>query len=153
MGRPSKYNSHVQPHLAQVSKWVRSGATMEEVAKALDINVSTLYEYQKQYKEFADALHPPRAAVCCDIKAAMHKKAMGFYYEEKKHYTKEDENGITHYTEITEKYCPPSERAAAMLLNNYDEGWKNADAFSVKMREQEFLLREKIARANNFNLE
>lgn len=152
MGRPSKYNTHVQPFLSKVREWVEAGATVRELAAALEVNESTLYEYQKKYKEFAEALRPPRAATCCDIKTAMKKKAMGFYYEERKQYIKrEDDGSETTYTEITERYCPPSEKAAAMLLNNYDENWRNSDAISVKMRQQEYELRQRIAAANNFD--
>ena len=152
-GRPTKYDTHVKPYLDKIGEWVAAGATIAELAKALSIAESTLYEYQNKYKEFSEALRPPRAAVCCDIKAALHKKAIGFYYEEKKNYQKEDENGVTVYTEITEKYCPPSEKAATILLNNYDEDWHTADTISIKMRQQEQNLQRRIAEANNFDLD
>lgn len=154
MGRPSKYETHVKPYISDIKKWTASGATDKEIADALGIALSTLSAYKTQYSELSDAFARGRVNVVLNIKAALLKKALGFNYEEKKQYIKADEKGDkSQYTEITTKYCVPSETAAGMLLRNYDTEWNDRDSISNEMRKQELELRKKIAAANNFDLD
>lgn len=155
MGRPSKYETHVKPYIADIKKWVAAGATDQEIATALGVALSSLSEYKKRYSELSDAFARGRTNVVLNIKAALLKKALGFNYEEKKQYIKQDaETGDkTQYTEITTKYCVPSETAAAMLLRNYDSDWNDRDSISNELRKQEFELRKAIAKSSNFDLE
>ncbi|QHJ73718.1 transposase/terminase small subunit [Butyrivibrio virus Bo-Finn] len=151
MARPSKYESQVKPYIDKIKKWVESGATNDEIADALGINTSTLCAYKNKYKEFSDAFTCGRKAVVCDIKAALLKKALGFQYEEKRQGIKPDKDGNEQtYTEIYTKYCPPSETAAAMLLRNYDERFRDQDAATARLKQQEQNLRKKIAESNNW---
>lgn len=151
MGRPSKYETHVKPHLSKIKTWASSGATNEEIAKALGVACSTLQDYKKKYPEFSAAFACGRAAVIIDIKAALYKKAVGFEYEEKKQYIKRDGSGESvQYTEITTKYQPPSETAGAMLLRNYDPEYADNDNTTRQMKQQEAELRQKIANKNNW---
>lgn len=151
MARPSKYDVAVKPHIGKIREWVQAGATNEEVAKALDIATSTLCDYKLKHKELSDAFAYGRAVVICDIKAALLKKALGFYYTESKTFVKEDEkNGATTYTEQTKRYCVPSETAAAMMLRNIDETWKDNDDTTVKLRKQEAELKKRVAEARNW---
>ena len=41
-GRKSVYETHIQPHLEDIKKAVSAGATIPEIAKALDVAESTL---------------------------------------------------------------------------------------------------------------
>lgn len=151
MARPSAYETKVKPHLPKIKKWVEAGATLDEIADALDIGKSTLCTYRNKYKELQDAFARGRTVVICDIKAALLKKALGFYYDETRSFVKEDlKNGTTTYTEKTRRYCVPSETAAAMLLRNYDETWRDGDSISVKMKQQEQELKKRIAEAKNW---
>ena len=151
MGRPSMYDELVKPHLEKVREWAASGATNQEIADALGIGLSTLQTYKTKYKEFQDAFARGRVAVCCDIKAALLKKALGFTYEEKRQNIKQDVDGKKiQFTEINTRYCPPSETAAAMLLRNYDSEWRDSDDVSIRFRQQEAELKAKIAQANNW---
>ncbi len=146
MGRPSKYKTDVQPYLADIKKWVASGATNEEIADAVGVNVSTLCKYKSQYPELKEAFTRGRAAVVCNIKAALLKKALGFYYEETRNSLKEGKDGTPQtYTEIYKRYCVPSETAAAMLLRNYDQTYHDGDAVTVQLKNQENELRRRIA--------
>lgn len=154
MGRPSKYDSEIKPHIEDIKKAVESGATVEEIAAAFNINKSTLYKYKSEKKELKDAFTRGRAKIIFDIKAALLKKALGFNYEEKKQYITEDEQGNKKkHTEITTRYCPPSETAGAMLLRNYDQTWLDKDNISTQLRQQELELKKAIAESNNFDLE
>lgn len=154
MGRPSKYEKEVQPHLEEIKKAVEAGATVEEIAKAFNIAVSTLHKYKAEKKELMDAFTHGREKVVFEIKAALLKKALGFNYEEKKQYITEDDNGNKKkHTEISQRYCPPSETAAAMLLRNYDNTWLDKDTTSTELKKQEMELRKAIAESNNFDLD
>ena len=154
MGRPSKYDTEIKPHLNDIRKAVEAGATVEEIAKAFGIAVSTLHRYKAEKKELQDAFARGREIVIIDIKAALLKKALGFSYEEKKQYITESEDGSRKkHTEISTRYSPPSETAAAMLLRNYSSEWRDTDSTSAELRKQEHELRKEIAKSNNFDLD
>lgn len=152
-GRKSVYESVIQPHLEEIKKAVSAGATIEEVAAALNISKSTLNKYKAEKKELADAFARGRKEVVFEIKAALLQKALGFKYEEEKRVGRKDKNGENIVlVEKYSRYCPPSETAAGMLLRNYDKEWRDNDTKSAEMRQQEHDLRKAIAEANNFDL-
>lgn len=154
MGRPSKYESEVKPHIEEIRKAVESGATMEEIAKAFGIAVSTLQKYKAEKKELSAAFARGREKVVIDIKAALLKKALGFSYDEEKRVGKKDKDGEQIIlVERYKRYCPPSETAARMLLNNYDEDWHDNDNATATLRQQELELKKAIAESNNFDLD
>lgn len=154
MGRPSKYDKEIKPRLQEIKNAVESGATVEEIAASLGIAASTIYKYKKEKKEFSEAFTHGRAKVIIDIKAALLKKALGFNYEEKKQYITEAEDGSRKkHTEISTRYCPPSETAAAMLLRNYSTDWLDRDSTTTELKKQEMELRKAVAESNNFDLD
>lgn len=154
MGRKSKYDEYCAPHIENIKKWTAAGATDEEIATALGISMTSLYEYKKKYPIFANAFAQGRQQVVIDIKGALLKKALGFKYQEQKKVGRKDKNGENIVLiETYERYCVPSETAAAMLLRNYDETWRDNDYASAEIRKQETDLRKAIAEANNFDLE
>lgn len=154
MGRPSKYDTEIKPYLDDIKKAVETGATVEEIADALEINRSTLYKYKAQKKELKDAFTRGRKKVIIEIKGALLKKALGYEYEEKKQYITEDANGNKKkHTEIMTRHMPPSETAGAMLLRNYDETWLDKDNISTQLKQQELELKKAIAESNTFDLE
>lgn len=153
MGRPSKYDTEIKPYINEIQKAVEAGATIEEIADAFGIAESTIYKYKKEKKEFSKAFMRGRKKIVIEIKGALLKKALGFTYEETKRVARKDKNGEN--IVLVEKYerqCLPSETAAAMLLRNYDETWKDNDNTTVKLKQQEAELRKAIAEANNFDL-
>lgn len=154
MGRPSIYDSQIKPHIEDIKKAVASGATVEEIATAFNISVSSIYKYKAQKKELKEAFARGRGKIIIDIKGALLKKALGYEYEEKKQYITEDESGKKKkHTEIMTRHMPPSETAAAMLLRNYDQTWLDKDNISTQLKQQEMELKKAIAESNNFDLE
>jgi hypothetical protein len=153
-GRKSKYDTHIAPHLEQIKTAVKNGATVKEIAAALDIAESTLNKYKAEKTELSAAFTCGRANIVIDIRAALLKKALGYEYQEKKQYIRKDENGenVT-YTEITTKHQPPSETAGAMLLRNYDENWIDKDSITTQLKQQEFELRKAMQENNIFDIE
>ena len=152
-GRKSIYETDIKPHIEDIRKAVSAGATIKEVAKALGVAESTLNKYKAEKTELADAFARGREKVVFDIKAALLKKALGFNYEEEKRVGRKDKNGENIIlVEKYERYCPPSETAAAMLLRNYDKEWRDNDSTSAELRQQEHDLKKAIAEAVNFDL-
>lgn len=154
VGRKSKYDTHIKPHLKEIEAAVKNGATVKEIADALGIVESTLYKYKSEKTELAAAFACGRAKIVIDIRAALLKKATGFTYKEEKVVARKDAEGenvvcVETYT----KYQPPSETAAAMLLRNYDDEWLDKDNTTTKLKQQEYELRKAIAESNNFELE
>ena len=154
MGRKSRYEAEVKPHIAEIRKAVESGATVAEIAEAFGIGLSTLHRYMAEKHELRDAFSRGRKRIIFDIKGALLKKALGYEYQEKKQYMKKDEDGekVT-YTEFTTRHQPPSETAAAMLLRNYDPEWLDKDNISTELRKQEIELKKAIAKDNSFDIE
>ena len=100
-----------------------------------------------------EAFAHAREKVVIQIKEALLKKALGFTYDEEKRTGRRDKDGENIvYIEKYQRYCPPSETAAAMLLRNYDKDWKDTDNATAKLRKQAQDLKKAIAEANNFDL-
>lgn len=153
-GRPSAYDTLIAPHIEEIKEAVKAGATIAEIADAFDISESTIYKYKAEKKEFAEAFTHGRAKICIRVRAALLKKAEGFYYEEEKKVGKKDKDGENIIlVEKYKRYSPPSETAAAMILRNYDEKWLDRDSSSTNMRQQEFELKKAIAESTNFDLD
>lgn len=153
MGRPSKYDEVIKPHIAEIRKAVEAGATVEEIAKAFGLAISTIHKYKAEKPEFSAAFARGREHVVIEIKSALLKKALGYEYEEEKRVGRKDKDGENII--LVEKYkrhSPPSETAAAMLLRNYDKEWAETDATSKSIRQQELELKKAIAESNNFDL-
>ena len=149
-GRKSKYDSYVQPHLKQIAEWKRSGATDEEIAVALGVAVSTFSDYKNKYSELSEALRAGKQTVILNVKAALYKKAIGFEYEEKRGVKKGDKIVST---EIYKKYSPPDTTAAAMLLRNYDEAYRDKDSVQTDFKRQEIEIKKALAEASNFDVD
>lgn len=79
MARKTKYHDDF-PLLAE--DYARRGMTDVEIAKSLGISHETLYQYQKKYPEFSDALKRGKAPVDVEVESALLKRARGFEYEE-----------------------------------------------------------------------
>ena len=152
VGRKNAYDEYIQPHLQEITEWVKAGATAVEIANALGISETTIHKYKAEKPELAAAFKNGRAHVIIDIRRALLKKALGYEYQEKKQSIRKDEDGeAVTFTEITTKHQPPSETACAMLLRNYDPDWKDKDNTTVQLRQQELELRKAIAQDNSFD--
>jgi hypothetical protein len=149
-GRKSKYDEYVKPYLNQIAEWKKSGASDKEISDALDVALSTFSEYKNQYSELSDALRTGKKTVVLNVKAALYKKAIGFEYEEMEGIKKE---GKVVSTKIVKRYAPPDTTAAAMILRNYDEEYRDKDSVQTDFKRQEIEIKKALAEANNFGVE
>lgn len=143
-GRPSKYHSHVEPHLSEIADMAER-MTEAQIADSLGVSYTQFREMKKKYPILSDSLKKGRKTVVERGRSALIKKAEGFEYEEKKRIIVK---GKVIREEITTKYCPPDVAAINLLLKNYDpENWAN-DPQMLKIRQEELALaREKMERS------
>lgn len=139
MGRPSKYETHVKPHLKQVAEMARD-MTEEQIAKTLGVSYRAFRDMKKKYPPLEASLKKGRAELVIELKSALIRKAKGFQYTESK---KIIENGVVVREEVYTRSSLPDVAALNLLLKNYDkENWAN-DPQMIALREKELELREK----------
>lgn len=158
-GRPSKYETHIKPHLEQIKKWAEQGATERQIAKQLGVAYSSFCLYKTKYPELSELLKSKdMKPLVEELRSALVKKALGFEYKESKSYwripkgsvKKEDAECI--YKEEYKKYIPPDTTAIFGALNIYDPEYVR-DRKNHELREKDYELRKAIAEANNFDLD
>lgn len=158
-GRPSKYETHIKPHLEHIKKWAEQGATERQIAKQLGVAYSSFCLYKNKYSELSDLLkQKDMKPLVEELRGALVKRALGFEYKETKTYwripkgstKKEDAECI--YREDTKKYQPPDTTAIFGALNIYDPDYVR-DRKNHELREKDYELRKAIAEANNFDLD
>ena len=115
MARPSKYETEIKDKLAAVQGWARNGLSNEQIAHNLGIRVCTLYEYQKKYADFSEALKKGKEVVDFEVENALLKRALGYDVEETK-IEKSDKDGVKVIK--TTRHIPPDVGAAAFWLKN-----------------------------------
>ena len=82
-GRRGKYEDWItKDGLLKVQGWARDGLSNEQIAHNIGINKDTLYEWQKRFSDFSDALKKGKEVVDREVENAMLKRALGYDYEE-----------------------------------------------------------------------
>ena len=83
MGRPSEATHWLtEEGLITLGGWALDGLTDKDIAYNMGINVSTLYEYKKKYKEIHDTLKRTKEVADRRVENALYKRACGFKYDE-----------------------------------------------------------------------
>lgn len=120
LGRKPKYASI---DLERVEMYAAGGLTKIEIAKALDIAESTLYQYEIDHPEFSEAIAKGRRRDIVAVEDALHRVAKGYTFpEEKLQY----DNQVGKWArETTLKHVPPDTKAALAILQHAETGsWK-----------------------------
>jgi len=79
VGRPTKYDRN---QLILVQGWARDGLSNEQIAQNLSIAPATLYQWQRRYPEFAEALARGKDVVDTEVENALLKRALGYDYDD-----------------------------------------------------------------------
>ena len=133
-GRPQKYKTHVEPHLAEIADMALT-MTEEQIAKTLGVSYSAFRRYKEEYKELSDSIKKGRTELVRDLRSTLIKKAKGFSYEERKTIV---EHGNVVREEIITKTSLPDVAAINLALKNYDaDNWAN-DPQIMKLKREEF---------------
>ena len=155
MARPSKYETHVKPHLDEIKAAYARGVEEKEIAASLGVSVSAWCDYKNKYSEFAEVLkrdESKTAEILQKLDSALLKCACGYEYEEVKVYTTTDSEGNTKtHKEKTQKHQPPNPTAIFGAYNRFDPNYVKDKAY-FNLKQQEYELKKAIAEANNFDL-
>lgn len=144
-GRKSLYDTVVKPRFDDILRWLRNGATEENIYKNLGISKDVFYRYKRDKSEFNDLLKKGRETIVEELRGILMKKARGFEYKEYKRVTKIENNGETTVQSIEEytKQALPDVAAANLLLKNYDkDNWSN-DPRNDDLKREELELKKK----------
>ena len=151
-GARSKYKTHILPFFNKIEKLLNEGASERQVAATLGVSYATWNNYKVQHKEFDDLCRKPRVKLVEDLRSALVKKALGFSYEEKEQYIKQEVDPITKkpignpimHTKIVTKQAQPDTTAIFGALNIYDDDYVK-DRKNYDLKKQELELRKMIA--------
>lgn len=141
----SKYETHVKPHIAKIKKAIEDGADIPTIAKSFGVGTSSFYKYAAEHEELSKALTCAYQTVVMEVKDSMIRRARGYDITESRTTTKTDADGNT-TTETVEyrKHIPASEKAAEMVLRNYDPSWRDKDRKYYELKERELNLKERF---------
>ena len=115
--------------LIKVRGWARKGLTNEQIAENMGVNRDTLYDWQKKFPEFSDALKNTKEITVYEVEDALYKAAKGYWVEEST--TTITATGKTH-TEIRKKWIAPNTTAQIFFLKNKDpENWRERNDISI----------------------
>ena len=143
----SNYETLVQPYLDQIPEWYKT-MTVRQIATKLGVTHTTLYDYAKKHPELKKALEGGKDKLVKDLRSAIKKRALGYYYEETTtRETDSDKNGHEVVTTTVRKHIPPDLGSAHLLLKNLDPDWHDADKTTIRQREKELEIKERKAEA------
>lgn len=157
-GRPSKYEERVKPYLEQITKWKQQGADNKSIAKQLGVAPSSFALYITKYSELSDAIKTAdMKPLVEELRGALVKRALGFTYEEKEQYIKQEVDPETKkplgrpfmQTKIVTKQALPDTTAIFGALNIYDEEYVK-DKKNYELKQQELELRKLAAETKLF---
>lgn len=157
VGRKSKYETHVKPYFEQIDKWLNGGASEKQCAVNLGISYASWNNYKNRHAEFKALCEKPRQSLVDDLRSALVKKALGFTYEEKEQYIKQEVDPDTKrpigkpimHTRIVTKQALPDTTAIFGALNLYDEEYCK-DKKQYDLKRQELELRKMQAEADKW---
>lgn len=144
MSRSNKYETHVKPRLAEISKMYQL-STEKQIAKMLGISARSWENYKVKYPELREALANSKQELIVELKNKMKQKALGFEYKEvKKQITEVNGERRTVIKEYT-RYAQPDLGAMHLLLKNLDPSWRNDDMTTVELKKEKLKLEKEKA--------
>ena len=126
MAKQNKYLTHVQPKLELIKAWARRGAIEEDIARNLNVGVSTFSAYKNKYPELKEALAQSKEVADIKVESALFKRAVGYEYDEVTF-----EEGVE--TKRVTKQTAPDTTAQIFWLKNRRPGeWKDKQNIEIE---------------------
>lgn len=131
----SKYETHVEPYLKDIERWMRNGATEKEVAQKLGISYTSMKKYVRlaldgdgRYIALATPFTQGKDYADDEVVAALFRRATGYDYEER-YYKKVKNKDTGEWEEVLyrreEKHMPADPTSAMFwLTNRRPDNWK-----------------------------
>lgn len=111
-----KYHKWLEPEgLLKIESWARDGLIDEQIAKNMGISKTTLYDWEKRFPAFSNALKKGKEVVDIQVENALLKKALGYDYEESKDTYKD---GVLVESIVYKKHVFPDTTAMIFWLKN-----------------------------------
>lgn len=104
-----------EENLNKIQEWSLSGATHEDIANAMGINVSTLYAWSNAHEEISNALKTTKDFADIQIENALYKRAKGYTVKLIKQKVTKDGEVITYFDE---QHIAPDTTAQIFWLKN-----------------------------------
>lgn len=121
VGRPCKYETHVEPRLKEIYQWVKDGMTDYSIADQLGICHETLIKYKDNYLDLSSLYTRAREERNKLVMNRMFAKATGEIAQVKQEKLAKDGKKVVLTSEI---YTPPDVNAADLFLRNNDPKYK-----------------------------
>lgn len=151
-GRRNLYETNIKPNFDKIDEMLNDGASEKQVAEALGVSYASWNNYKQKFEEFDALCRKPRTKLIEDLRSALVKRALGFSYEEKEQYIKQEIDPETKqptgskymHTKIVTKQALPDTTAIFGALNIYDPEYVK-DKKNYDLKKQELELRREIA--------
>ena len=108
----AKYTNWItEEGLLLIEGWARDGLTDKDVSQNIGISESTLNAWKKQFPEFSESLKKNKEVADRQVENALHKSAVGYYYEE---------DVVTNQGDVVtvKKYSKPNVTAGIFWVKN-----------------------------------
>jgi Homeodomain-like domain len=119
MARPTKYDPKFLDTAAQM---YCGGATDVEVADALGVSRSTLYNWQQTHPEFLDVAKVSKEAADTRVERSLYNRAVGYEFDSVKIFTYEGDPIVVPYREHV---APDPTAAFNWLKNRKPADWRD----------------------------
>ena len=114
----AKINEWLQEDkLILLEGWARDGLSLEQIAKNIGIDESTIYKWKKEKIEIFEALKKGKEVADYEVENAVFKRAIGYTYEEKTY-----EDGILKKV-VTKEVAPDTTAQIYWLKHRQREKW------------------------------
>ncbi len=118
-GRPTKYKKDI---CEQATKLCAKGFTNQELADFFEVNIDTIYEWQKRHEAFSDALKSGKKYSDDKVMDSLYNRALGYEFIE----TKQEDGDSGKKTTITTKQMAGDTTAQIFWLKNRrPDEWRN----------------------------
>jgi transposase-like protein len=78
-GRPPKYNPDIHPQAAKA--FCEMGATINQLADAFGVAISTIYQWQIAHPEFSESCRVGRGPADASVERSYYERARGYEYD------------------------------------------------------------------------
>jgi CHAT domain-containing protein len=123
VGRPCKYDTHVEPYFDKIYEWLKKGMTDYSIAEQLGIHESTWIRYKEKYDNLTSLYTRARTERNRLVMNRMYAKACGEIAQVKQEKLDKQGNKVMLTSEI---YTPPDVNAADLYLRNNDPDYRQA---------------------------
>jgi hypothetical protein len=131
LGRPCKYETHVQPYLNEILEWLKQGMNEYSIEDKLGISTESWIEYKRKYAELAELFTRATHERVCLVQNKQFAKACGYTVPLKKQKVSKDGEVIDIIEEV---HIPPDVNSAEFWSRMNDPNYippKSANSLQV----------------------